>query len=899
MAHPLTEKFIALEEKDLTENIIMPFLKTIKYSRVEYYGGVYEEGKDIICWGIDEFDQTILAVAQVKKYRPTASASDNRSFGEVVTQLQQCCEKKVPNLIDGKEYTPTKIYFFTPYPIDTRALQTRFEGYQKLRERQVQIVDGDLLGRKVEQTLPDITRSLLGDHYHSQKRIVETLNNKDLLNALQCSSIIDISKIYSDLDFCVGGISSTKFSSYHFSSKKLNINLNNVNYEKLKNKVTHIMEKFKINIFSDSIENIEKKYNAVIQHNKNIRENIVLLNKKKKKSGLECDKLSAEISFLIEMINLKLEENTLKGKSDFENLENFTTGQKIIKLGKENRTEEKFQKDSKKYDDSISYFEIKFLKTSNYKIIIRNIEKIISIIEKLNNEIQKLTKSIMEECYSVEIDSNDLVYILSGKQKWIKRKSQEFNKKKPTIDQLRVFLLDCQILFEIVDGIISDPTISQSIGLGESGSKSVIKPKNEERFSLSIHSIFETGLNIILLGGAGAGKTTSIQMYTKNQLENTNKKVFYLPLARALSTSSCSVDPNIPTVDSLQKVIVNFLKLINPRITQLEFEKTIYDNDSIFMFDGIDEVVGLYQWITHAINAFSNRFKKAQIIISSRFGGKYFEELPLLSIQLLPFTDKQREKFIKSWFEENESVSTAEIIEHLNTYPEIGEIVRTPLLATILCVLAEFKVPLPESEIRLYEERMKLLLGHYDTHKGIKRIKLDSQILEFIARKLAFDFHSKGIRHLSYDRLIQATLSLCKDRYSEEVITTAVNELIDPCNVIVAMTNNGELGFEHLRYQEFLTAKELILNRSIQQHTITKLLHDASWRGALVLFSKMTDDLEFLITDVLYNDRASSVYETLSAMIVVRPQNEMERLLRIIDAHYRLDAVDSIIFQKY
>ena len=558
IAHPLTEKLILLKEEDLTKKVIMPILKAIKYSKVEYYGGVYEEGKDIICWGIDEFDHTILAVAQVKKYRPTAAASDKQSFSEVITQLQQCCEEKVPNINDGKKYMPTKVYFFTPYPIDTRALKTRFEKYQVLRENQVQIIDGDLLAIQVEKILPDITRDLLGDQYFLQNRIVETLNNKDLLNALQFSSFIDISQIYSDLDFCVGGISSTQFASYCFLVKKVNFSLPQAQWDILKYRVNFLIKKVQIHIFSDSIEDIEKEYNAVTQYNIRIRKKIAELNQQKMKFRKDSDKKNTEISDLIGGIDSLLEEKLLKGKEDFKNYNNFLNGLEIIKSGKGKTTEENYQKKIKNYEDSIVYFESKFFKKSNCKKLNKQIEKIFQKIEDKNKEIQKLNKDIKEESYNIKINSTDLVSFLNEKQKWIKRKAREFNGKKPTINQLRTFLIDCQDLFELVEVIIFNPIISQSIGLGETDSQSLVLPKSEERFSLSVHSIFDTGLNIILLGGAGAGKTTSLQMYTKKQLENTDKKVFYLPLARVLSTISKPVNSSIPTVESLMKAIFKF-----------------------------------------------------------------------------------------------------------------------------------------------------------------------------------------------------------------------------------------------------------------------------------------------------------------------------------------------------
>lgn len=233
ISHPLVEKLINLSEKDLTEKVIMPVLKVIKYSKVEYFGGVYEEGKDIICWGYDEFEQIFLAVAQVKKIRLTAVASDDKSFLEVVRQLEQCCEMEVPNVDDGMNYLPTKIYFFTPYPIDTRALMTRFKGYQRLKERQVQVIDGDFLAKQVEKKLPDVFCEFMGDQQLIKDRIVGSLDNKELLNALQFGAYVDLSRIYSDLDFCLGGVSSTEFISYDFVSQQIIFELEKNQWDEL------------------------------------------------------------------------------------------------------------------------------------------------------------------------------------------------------------------------------------------------------------------------------------------------------------------------------------------------------------------------------------------------------------------------------------------------------------------------------------------------------------------------------------------------------------------------------------------------------------------------------------------------------------------------------------------
>ena len=92
---------------------------------------------------------------------PSARADSSRSFAGLLTQLQQAAEQPVQH-IDGKTYLPTHIYFFTPEPVDTRTLQTRFEAYQSLRHRGVKIVDGHELAELLAPELSPNCRKIAG-----------------------------------------------------------------------------------------------------------------------------------------------------------------------------------------------------------------------------------------------------------------------------------------------------------------------------------------------------------------------------------------------------------------------------------------------------------------------------------------------------------------------------------------------------------------------------------------------------------------------------------------------------------------------------------------------------------------------------------------------------------------
>lgn len=138
-----------------------------------------------------------------------------------------------------------------------------------------------------------------------------------------------------------------------------------------------------------------------------------------------------------------------------------------------------------------------------------------------------------------------------------------------------------------------------------------------------------------------------------------------------------------------------------------------------------------------------------------------------------------------------------------------------------------------------------------------------------------------------------ANLSL-QGRMKKETIERAVDELIDPCNVLVPMTEDGKFGFGHLRYQEYLVACELKYNRDVQ---IDKQIYQDWWRGALVLFSQMADSIEFIFEWLAYSGNYEGANETVRAMLAVRGAEERDELSKIMEANVQQDILDRIILE--
>jgi hypothetical protein len=130
-----------------------------------------------------------------------------------------------------------------------------------------------------------------------------------------------------------------------------------------------------------------------------------------------------------------------------------------------------------------------------------------------------------------------------------------------------------------------------------------------------------------------------------------------------------------------------------------------------------------------------------------------------------------------------------------------------------------------------------------------------------------------------------------ENRYPSSKIASAIEDLIFSCNILIKQPSSENYGFEHLRYQELLAAKEIERNRSID---ITGLIGKEWWKGALYLYA-FNHDIQFLIDEIYDKKGNISLYkETLMLMIEARPSRQRNDLITIVNKLAKQDSFDGI-----
>ena len=480
-----------------------------------------------------------------------------------------------------------------------------------------------------------------------------TLNNEILLKALGYQHKKELKNIYTDVDFSLGKITTQLFFNAELNPTTVILRLSENEWKAFKLTCSKVAKQFPLTFLNNEIRNpIEKEYSK-------------------------------------DLLNYQEWQKKYKREKDF-----------LEQLYKDF-----FSLNGHSFNEIHSHNEIKKNILSDQKDAI----KLRKLITKQKDKVETLDKNDPLN-YKVEINGVILSKQILQKREWIKSQVLHINKTKPNVEVIKGFIYECKEIIDAASNILSNTHFITSVGFDEN--KIVRKSFKSTRFKLPIEKIFDTGINIAVLGEAGAGKSTSLQMYAINRECSSEKLFICVPLANVtqLWQKQISEFSEEQKILSFDESIAGYLIYKGIPMTTGQFLYFLSATNTVMMLDGIDEAIKLNPWLPKAINQLSKKYQdKMQLIVTSRMSGSYHNELSFFSVTLLPFTTEQRNKFIDNWFEKEDNKIADRIKKHLNKNKSINEIVKNPLLTTTLCVLAKNDVDLPNTEIKLYDDKSHFL----------------------------------------------------------------------------------------------------------------------------------------------------------------------------------------------
>ncbi len=868
-----------MSEPELTKTVIMPLLEAMGYERVEYYHGPDEAGKDLVAWRRDDFGSLELTAVQVKKLRPSRVAASTSSFSGIIAQLSQALEKPLP-VADGSSWTPSSVYFITPYAIDTKTLASRFEKVQELRDRNVRVVDGVTLVDQVVQRLPRVARELSGSALSISSTLAPLLRNDILMRALDAREGRDVREYYTALYLAIEGGSSESFLEVEYDPEVYEDTALLDDWEAMQNAVAELSPSFDVRSFQSQIAAYRKAHDSARRRQKDLSARFA-------KVSANLESLDNKRSTLENRIGVQRDRIRAKDGSVRElerRLKNAQSRLGSLRLQRTLETQEDQRRSLTKaitqHESQISQLkkqiDIRFA-SSGLDRQLKALNDVRLKLRQSRDELRQIQLEMGRIGIQTRLDGKPLAQALTSRRDDLRAEIAALRPAaRPSVDEIRQVMVATATAIRSASPVLRNKMLSNILGIEAEAADSLTP--NRPRLELPIGRLFQSRLNFLLLGDAGAGKSTSLQNYAAEQLGTRTEEhlVIYAPLVRVVDDKPA--DYRVEAVNLgflLSEGLSRYLGDLGCDISAPTLWKLFADEQSTLILDGIDEVIGTASWVPMALTDLATRFERLQVITSSRRLLSGLESIDFPAVSLLPFTDEQRREFLRRWFRDD--LSEAEFIEaYLRDDPELSSIVRNPLLATILCVLREHGVSLPDKEVRLYEERMRLLVGEYDRYKGVpRRVSSNRYDLLLAARKLAFRLHVGKRREARRDEMIDWLKEGLPEGYAPDQYELLVDELTKPCEILLPAGVRGLLSFGHLRFQEYLAAEELIGNRALNP---MEYVDDPWWRSVLVLFAQLGASIEWFVKPLVRPANSRVTNDTLLAMCDARPETERAKL---------------------
>ena len=875
-----------MREDDFTRLIIKPLFESMGYERVDFNGGPLERGRDLIAQiKIPPKRELRVIYVQSKKIGNIQNTKIAAKLSTLVHQLRQCCTEKVTT-IDGKTLSVDDIYLACPEQISQRLLdEISGQLFTNGHAKEIIPYDGPRILADIKEYMPELLQVLVKVDHNLLEIENSELINKELLSALKHKKELSIENFYSDLNFFVGSVDSNSLLHIKEEISQKIVEYHVEEWIEIKKQAGNILDKHKINIFEKDITEIEKNYIESLKayESPENKEKINELKLLKENLNDNLTKAIDESKSLSTLLKKEVKEKTINPKGKRSALiEGVAQDEIQERIDLTDRLSSDLE--NKKYD--LINIKNKIKKDEHFFPKIKYILELSSEVKELNDSIISIENNIIPQpFYKVKLNKKSISSAISlGVNKYI-NSVKDINNGACGPIALKRFLNETEKTLSLLSMLNNKSSpISNLIKIN-------YKERLTDRVSISPHEIFSTGYDIAVYGGAGVGKTTTLQAYASLCSELEEKIITYVPLNRLIEKYRKTYTEE--NENNIRKSIIQKLILISknqtPSNNNIEKLNKLLSRPISLILDGLDEVYSTMPFILDGISEFKIAHPSVQLIISSRDCVSYLDDIKFLGITLLPFTKDQLDNFIYNWIDEYEKAEKlVRTIEKKSLYENI----KTPLLATITCSLVEKGIDAPSSEFEIYSERLKLLTGEYDSHKNVNRQEQKGDLLRLCARKIAFSMHRISIRSTSKEEIFDLLRSSMSSNYSNELLSKCIYELENPCNLLIKDSLTESYSFGHFRFQEHLASYELSSNRSID---IAELTIKDWWRGALSIYAQ-ENDISHLFEEIYHkygNIKRSEI--TLKEMIKNSPNNKKSGLKEMLAQFSNSDMLDECI----
>ena len=350
----------------------------------------------------------------------------------------------------------------------------------------------------------------------------------------------------------------------------------------------------------------------------------------------------------------------------------------------------------------------------------------------------------------------------------------------------------------------------------------------------------------VVLGGPGAGKSTTAKNTILDHLENPNIKTipFFIKL-KDLNGSQSIYDFLVGKFGQLG--------FANP----FEFiRKNLSNHNALCVLDGLDEVrPHLRKHVCDSINFFYAVYFEncGSLIVTCR--KEAYRDIPLninTLLEVRPLSDEQIKRFAEKWpleYPKNKSPET--FFGDLSLSQRILEIARSPLLLVGgLMHYTEANLGIPEERFEYLQTMAKWLVVDWATAQGHAPDHYRN-VYDRILTSLALAMHKSNKSEILFDEAKELIGNLLPSfGYRKEEAETILNLITIKTGILIK--DGLMLFFAQFGLQEYFVSKELFNQNTGKE--IADLSTTNWWRESILLFIAQQKEPSELLVAILKKD---------------------------------------------
>jgi hypothetical protein len=201
--------------------------------------------------------------------------------------------------------------------------------------------------------------------------------------------------------------------------------------------------------------------------------------------------------------------------------------------------------------------------------------------------------------YVFTLDGVALANGLNSMRSEIYRVVDELNADVPDGAVIRERFEWLETSLHVSDVLLSDQGLSSAVGLSADTRFRVDEDEIEAcRLTMPIQNVFASRVNLTVLGEAGSGKTTSLQMCAADRLEHRpDALTVFVPLVRATKAWEESGSIQESDCPQFESVMAAFLSAQSVEVSCEQLRTSLADSRSTALLDGVDEAIERFPWL--------------------------------------------------------------------------------------------------------------------------------------------------------------------------------------------------------------------------------------------------------------------------------------------------------------